>query len=76
MTGYMSPGQMRASRNVDERSDEWAFGIVRYELLTGRRPFVGESSLAIAMLVATQSVPPMECWVKKRLQSVVLKRLE
>ncbi|HEY9462473.1 MAG TPA: protein kinase, partial [Vicinamibacterales bacterium] len=39
---YMSPEQARG-RNVDKRSDIWAFGCVLYEMLTGRVAFPGET---------------------------------
>ena len=40
--GYMSPEQARG-RTVDKRADNWAFGVVLYELLTRRRLFGGDT---------------------------------
>jgi Tol biopolymer transport system component len=51
---YMPPEQL-SGVGADARSDIWAFGCVLYEMLSGRRPFAGESDAALvgAIMAAT-----------------------
>jgi eukaryotic-like serine/threonine-protein kinase len=53
---YMSPEQI-AGQKVDGRSDLFSLGVVFYELLTGEKPFQGDS-IATLMFNITTSAPP------------------
>jgi len=50
---YMAPEQAQG-KEVNKRADVWAFGVLVYELLTGRRPFQGESMRATLSAVLTE----------------------
>ena len=53
--GYMSPEQARG-RDVDSRTDIWAFGCVLYEMLTARQAFGGETITDVLAKIVTS--PP------------------
>jgi serine/threonine protein kinase len=55
---YMSPEQARG-KVVDKRADIWAFGVVLYELLTGKRPFQGEDQTETLASVVKDE-PPLD----------------
>ncbi len=75
---YMSPEQIRAER-VDHRSDIFAFGVMLYQMATGRRPFEGETIAALAAAIVTDvPVPPsrLRPELPRRLDEVVARCLE
>jgi eukaryotic-like serine/threonine-protein kinase len=56
---YMSPEQAQA-KPLDERSDIFSFGAVRYELLSGRRPFTGGSTVEVLSAMLRDEPPPLK----------------
>jgi serine/threonine protein kinase len=53
---YMSPEQGHADK-VDERSDIYSLGVIFYEMLTGRKPFVGTDAMSIIVKHSKEPVP-------------------
>jgi serine/threonine-protein kinase len=53
---YMSPEQLNG-QPIDHRSDLFSFGILLYELCTGRRPFTGDSTMAVISSILRDAPP-------------------
>src|SRR5262245_2324061 len=58
---YMSPEQIQGATDLDARADLYSLGITLYELVTGKRPFDGDSQFAIMSAhLQQQPVPPIQ----------------
>ncbi len=72
---YISPEQARGGF-CDERSDIYSLGIMLYEMLTGKVPFEGETSVAVALQhIQGEMVPPREYEpaIPRGLEKIILK---
>jgi len=76
---YMSPEQIRGSSTLDPRADIYSLGVSVYELVTGRRPFDGDSQFAIMSAhLEKNPVPPIviDPRLPQSLNDVILKSVE
>jgi serine/threonine-protein kinase len=76
---YMSPEQVRSSRQVDARTDIWSLGVVLYELVTGRVPFTAPTLPALSAMIVADPVPALRTrcpYCPDELEAVILKCLE
>jgi tetratricopeptide (TPR) repeat protein len=75
---YMSPEQLR-KEHLDPRTDLFSFGIVLYEMTTGRHPFQGDSLAAVHDAILTQAPLPahdLNPAVPRRLSALIAKAME
>jgi serine/threonine protein kinase len=70
---YMSPEQARGDK-VDHRTDIYSLGVVLYEMLAGRVPFEGESTLTVIYKQINDMPPPVP-GVSTRVQTVINRAL-
>ncbi len=73
---YMSPEQMRSSRDVDNRSDIWSLGVVLYELLQGAPPYTGDSFSALVIKVTNDPLPKLQIKLPGDLDQIVYRCLD
>jgi serine/threonine-protein kinase len=75
---YMSPEQIRSNKNTTPSVDQYALGVIMYECLAGRKPFVAESLFEIMGLIVQGDCPPpseLRPELPKDLEAVVLRAM-
>ena len=76
--GYMAPEQVRG-QEADHRADIFAFGVILYEMLSGRRPFSGESSIEVMNAILKDEPPELSetnAKISPQLEKIVRRCLE
>jgi len=74
---YISPEQAQ-SQNVDQRSDIYSLGIILYEMVVGRVPFVADTPLAVILKHISDHMPPptsVKADIPASIERVILKAL-
>ena len=75
--GYMSPEQVRGEQ-VDHRTDIFSLGVVLFELITGRQPFMSDNDAATSRNISDHDPEPLaryKAGVPDDLQRIVIKML-
>ncbi len=76
---YMSPEQVRSSKDVDARTDIWSLGVILFQILGGRRPFPGRdlgSVHAQILLDPPLSLRELRPDIPPALEAVILRCIE
>jgi serine/threonine-protein kinase len=73
---YMSPEQVKGLKTIDARADVYSLGVMLYELLTGRRPFIGETAYEIMMKTVNEEAVPPSHITSIQINPVLYKNLE
>jgi Tol biopolymer transport system component len=76
--GYMAPEQVRG-QEADHRTDIFSFGVILYEMLSGRRTFSGESAIEVMNAILKEEPPELSetnTRVSAQLEKIVRRCLE
>ena len=73
---FMSPEQMRSSRDADARTDIWSLGVTLFVLASGRYPFEGEGLVGLERAVRLGPRPALDADAPAALRAIVDRCLE
>jgi eukaryotic-like serine/threonine-protein kinase len=76
---YMSPEQIRSSKNVDARADIWALGTILHELIAGAPAYIADTVPGLLAMIVADPPPPLSASrpdAPQELEEAILRCLE
>jgi serine/threonine protein kinase/Tfp pilus assembly protein PilF len=73
---YMAPEQLSGTKALDTRTDVYAFGVMLYEMIAGRRPFEALDALGYERAIAKADIASLSDDVPRHLRALVLRCLK
>ncbi|MGD8938379.1 MAG: serine/threonine-protein kinase, partial [Gammaproteobacteria bacterium] len=67
---YMSPEQI-LGKHIDGRTDLFSLGVVLYQLITGQKPFSGDTLASLTFQITQQDPPPVEQYTPEAPRALV-----
>ncbi|MFK7989596.1 MAG: protein kinase [Sandaracinaceae bacterium] len=75
--GYLSPEQAKGESDIQPAADLWALGVILYQALSGKNPFIRSTAVATILAVVLEEAPPLdESLVPRPLANAVMRCLE
>lgn len=75
---YLAPERAKGIREIDHRVDIYAMGVILYEILTGQRPFAGETYNEVLFKIAGEPYPrptSLNHTIPRRIEDIILKAM-
>jgi serine/threonine-protein kinase len=76
---YMSPEQVLESKHIDAQADQWSLAVILFECLSGKKPFDGDSLIALLNAITSKPIPTIRTQradIPEAFEAIILRAME